>query len=403
MLFFSTLLVVMRMRSQTGVVAVGLGSAQLIAWGTLYYAIAVLGEPMGAELNASHSAVFGTFTGALAISGLLAKWAGSTIDRYGGRAVLVASVLIGAAAFGVLGHAGSTGELAVGWSLAGLAMALGLYDACFAAIGQVRPDAYRKVVTSVTLIAGFASTVFWPLSHYLLQSIGWRALCDVYAAGLLLCVPIYLAVLPAAANKRAASVAPAPRVESVLDVAARRRARALSWAFAGTALVGGAMSAHLVVILSGLRLPDHQAIWIASAIGALQVLGRALELRFGSRLSAVQLGLVTFAGFCTAMLLLLGALAVAQLAFVFALFYGTANGLVTIVKATLPVELLGFENVGAVLGTFSAPSLVARALAPVGFALMSTHVGTQSALVALVAISVGSLAMYLVAARAPSL
>jgi len=109
------------MRSQTGVVAVGLGSAQLIAWGTLYYAIAVLGEPMGAELNASHSAVFGTFTGALAISGLLAKWAGSTIDRYGGRAVLVASVLIGAAAFGVLGHAGSTGELAVGWSLAGLA------------------------------------------------------------------------------------------------------------------------------------------------------------------------------------------------------------------------------------------------------------------------------------------
>src|SRR5690606_1578072 len=90
------------------------------------------------------------------------------------------------------------GGLLVGWSINGLAMALGLYDSCFAALGQVEPRRYRRAVSGVTLVAGFASTVSWPASHYLLQSTGWRGLCDVYAVVLCLCALIYFAVLPPA-------------------------------------------------------------------------------------------------------------------------------------------------------------------------------------------------------------
>jgi hypothetical protein len=377
---------------------IGLGSAQLVAWGTLYYSIAILGEPMRAELGAATSDVFGAFTCGMVVCGVLAPWAGRCIDRYGGRAMLAASAVAGALAFAVLAHARSLPQLIAGWSIAGAAMSFGLYDACFAAIGQVQPTGYRTVVTSVTLIAGFASTAFWPLSHYLLASMGWRGVCEAHAVALLLCAPIYLAVLPKVARGSPA-LAPPPIAASIGDELGRKRARLLSWSFAGASLISASMSAHLVAVLGALRVPSEQAVWIASSIGVLQVLGRVLELLFGTRLSATQLGLVCFGGLAVAMTLLLSTAALPALVLGFALFYGVTNGLLTIAKATLPVELLGFANVGSVLGSFGAPSQVARALAPLGFALLASASTTQGALGGTVVVALLSLSSFAFATR----
>ena len=175
---------------RSGTLVAGLGSAQLVAWGSLYYAIAVLGEPMRLELDVASVHAFGAFSWSLVVAGVLAPTAGRILDRHGGRTVLIASALLGALGFLVLAHARSLPWIVVAWSVNGAAMALGLYDTCFAAIGQVKPRAYRFVVTGVTLIAGFASTVAWPLSHYLLGAIGWRGVCQAYALALLLCAPL---------------------------------------------------------------------------------------------------------------------------------------------------------------------------------------------------------------------
>lgn len=382
-----------------GALVVGLGTAQLIAWGALYYAIAVLGEPIRLELGVSSSHVFGAFTWSLVIAGVLAPTVGRNLDRYGGRAVLIASALVGAVGFFVLAHAQSVPWIVVGWTFNGVAMALGLYDACFASIGQVEPRAYRFVVTGVTLIAGFASTIAWPLSHYLMQAIGWRGVCQVYALALLLCAPMYAALLSGRPRVDSRSSSPYTSKSAPSTPA---RGRILAWAFAGAALIGASISAHLPGILSTFELGSKEAIWIASSIGALQVLGRVVDLVSGPRRTAVQLGALTFTGLLGAMLMLLATPTVPAAVFGFALLYGVSNGLLTIARATLPVEVFGLTNVGVVLGTFSAPSLVTRAFAPLAFAFVVSAAGAISALASLVAIGLASLIAYVVATRPAS-
>lgn len=387
------------MTRQPATLVAGLGVAQLIAWGTLYYAIAVIGEPMGVDLGLTRSHVFGAFAWSMVVAGLLASWAGRTLDRVGGRAVLASSAIVGALGFLVLARASSFTGLLAGWSIQGVAMALGLYDTCFAAIGHVAPANYRRTVTGVTLIAGFASSISWPATHYLAQSVGWRMSCNVYAVAALLCAPIYWLVLPSVSTVPRALPKSAKGADVEVADAVRRRAVLLAWAFAGTAVVGSSISAHLVGVLKALELPSGDAVWVAASIGVMQVAGRLLELAFGSRLSPVRLGVATFAGLSAAMLLLLAVGGLPSAVYAFALVYGIANGLLTIAKATIPVELFGFANVGAVLGGFSAPSLITRALAPFGFALLMGALGTAQALVGLVVVSLVSCATYLTATR----
>ncbi len=355
---------------------------------------------MGSELGLTRSHVFGAFAWSMVISGLLAPWAGRMLDRIGGRTVLAASAIVGALGFLVLARVHSFLGLVAGWSIQGFAMALGLYDTCFAAIGYVAPASYRRTVTGVTLVAGFASTTSWPATHYLVQAMGWRMSCDIYAATLLLCAPIYLLVLPPVSVTRRALAKSTAAVRVEVTDAIRGRAWLLAWAFAGTAIVGASISAHLVGVLKTLELRGDRAVWIAASIGVMQVVGRLLELVFGSRLQPVRLGFVTFVGLFMAMVLLLAAGAQPFVVYPFALVYGIANGLLTIAKATLPVEMFGFANVGAVLGGFSAPLLVTRALAPLGFALLMSEVGTQEAIASLVLVSLASCTAYVATTRA---
>jgi predicted MFS family arabinose efflux permease len=387
----------MRARGYTTLV-LGLGGAQLLAWGTLYYAVAVVGEPMRRELEMSASALFGAFAWSTLLSGVLAPAVGRALDRLGGRTILAASILVGALGYAVLAFARSWPTLTLGWSINGVAMALGLYETCFATIAQAAPHAYRRLVTGVTLVAGFASTVAWPTAHYLLEALGWRVTCLVFAGALLLCLPVYLTVLPAGSRF---PHQPRPWFRTArLPLVLRRNARWLSLAFAGSSLIAASMSVHLVSTLEALRFSPEHAVWLAASIGALQVLGRVLDFASSAPQNAIQLGFVTFAGLAAAMLCLLGARAVPALVYVFIPLYGIANGLVTIAKAALPAELFGLENIGTLLGDFAAPSLVTRAVAPLAYATVVSQAGYQGALLGLVLIGLATLASYAFTTRA---
>src|SRR6202007_3217837 len=163
-----------------GVIA-ALGSAQTLAWGSSYYLPAILGEPIAKDLGISSNWFFAAFSGSLVISGLLGPRVGRQIDRVGGRQVLCASNIVLAAGLALLGTSFSLWTMSAAWLLLGIGMGLGLYDAAFGALGRIYGHDARSAITGITLIAGFSSTVAWPLSSLGLEIIGWRDTCYAWA------------------------------------------------------------------------------------------------------------------------------------------------------------------------------------------------------------------------------
>jgi MFS family permease len=186
-----------------------LGSAQTLAWASSYYLPAMLATPMARDLGVAAPTVFAAFSLALLVSAALGPFAGRAIDRWGGRPVLVASNLVFAAGLAGLGVAPGPGAMFAAWVLMGVGMAAGLYEAAFAALVRLHGHASRNLITGITLFAGFASTVGWPLSSLLEAQVGWRGACFAWAAlHLLLGLPLNLA-LPRAAPLTPAAPRPA--------------------------------------------------------------------------------------------------------------------------------------------------------------------------------------------------
>src|SRR5438270_13383782 len=174
------------------------GTTQTLAWASSYYLPAILAAPIGRDLGLSANWIFAAFSAALVISALLGPRIGRQIDLYGGRPVLCGSNLTIAAGLILLGFATSIPVLMAAWVLLGIGMGMGLYDAAFAALGRIYGHAARRSITGITLIAGFASTVGWPLSAWGLETIGWRNTCFAWAAAhILIGLPLNWLMLPA--------------------------------------------------------------------------------------------------------------------------------------------------------------------------------------------------------------
>src|ERR1700674_3046531 len=154
-------------------IIVALGTTQTLGWASSYFLPAILADPIGRDLGVSSNWIFAAFSASLVISALLGPRVGRQIDLVGGRSVLSISNLMLAAGLALLGLTYSIPVLIVAWLLLGVGMGLGLYDAAFGALGRIYGDNARKAITGITLIAGFASTVGWPLSSFGLDAIGW--------------------------------------------------------------------------------------------------------------------------------------------------------------------------------------------------------------------------------------
>ncbi|HKU39599.1 MAG TPA: hypothetical protein VJR89_15675, partial [Polyangiales bacterium] len=302
---------------------------------------------------------------------------------------------VGALGFAVLANTRSILSAWIVIALHGFAMALSLYETCFAALSQRYPNDYRRAVTFVTLLGGLASSMFWPATHYLLSNAGWRLTSRIYALALIAAALLNAAALSAPGLER--------RERAAIDrghAPLPGRARGLIAAFAGASFVSAALAAHLPGTLTALHVEAAHAVWIAALVGVMQVAGRALELAVGRRLSAARLGLLTFAGVLASLLLLIASDGHAALALAFALVYGAANGVMTIVGATIPSELFGTRQLGLVLGRFAAPSRVTRAIAPLAFSAVAAPFGSWYALVWTAGVAAASCAMYTRAVRA---
>lgn len=345
-----------------------LGIAQIISWGSFYYTIAVMGDAMQRDLGVSETMLFGCFTLSLFLSGLAAPTVGKLIDERGGRCILSLGSCVGAVALMMLAMASGPVSLMLGSLVAGVSMAACLYDAAFMALNQIAGPSYRKSVTALTLFGGFASTTFWPLTQLLLEAIGWRQTLMVYAGlQLFICLPLHCWLLPAfraappvLRDAADAVPAPGPAVASYAWLAV---------AFALVTFVSSVLSVHLISLLKSAQLSAKDAVMVASLIGPMQVLGRILELVFARNVRPIAVGTVTFVLMPTALAVLFFVQGLSAPAFLFAALYGFSNGLITIVRGTVPAVLFGRIGYGALLGKLARPAFIARALAPVAFSV----------------------------------
>jgi MFS family permease len=383
-----------------------LGIAQIVSWGTLFYAIGVLGRAMERDLGLTSLFVFGSFTAGLLVSGVMAPMAGRWVDARGGRVVLSAGSVLGAIAMAILAAAPNAPVMIAGWLVAGAAMAACLYDPAFATLSQHAGERYRWSVTALTLWGGFASTVFWPLSQLLMDAFGWRATFAIYAAmNALLCLPIHVLLVPKR-PQTAASPAPqpapraAPGEGEAIPALQDPRLKWINAALAAATFIFGVVAVHLINLLTEAGLTPSQAVALSILVGPMQVAGRIVEMVFARRVNPIAVGYVSFGLMLGAIALLttVGGMGVAAVLFVAA--YGCGNGLLTVVRGTAPAELFGREGLGALLGHLSRFAAYAKALAPAAWsALLAVGLARHAALWLLFALGIGATASYWRAVR----
>ena len=346
-------------------VVAALGIAQTIGWASSYYLPAVLAAPMAASFGLSSVWVFGAYSLAMVVSALVGPWAGARIDALGGRGVLMLSNLVFATGLGLMAVAPGPVVLFAGWAVLGLGMGMGLYEAAFATLAGVYGRKARGPITGITLIAGFASTVGWPLSGLMLATWGWREACLGWAL-IHLCLALPLnAILPharAAANLQpqageAAEVQGPPPSRLALGL--------LAFVFAATWFNSTAMAAHLPGLLQAAGASATVAIAAGALIGPAQVAARLLEFGLLQRMHPLVSARLAASAHPVAAVCLVAAGGPA--AYVFAVLHGAGNGILTIAKGTLPLALFGAAGYGARLGWLNAPARVLQAAAPLIF------------------------------------
>jgi len=363
------------MRAGSTLTVAVIGTTQTLAWASSYYLPAILAEPIAAGLGVSKALFFGFFSASLLLQAALGPMIGRAIDRHGGRGVLVLSNLVLAGGLGWLAWAKGPVGLAGAWVLLGIGMALGLYDSAFAALTALYGREARAPITGITLIAGFASTLGWPVSALLNQHFGWRGACLGWAVvNLLICLPMNRLLIP----RRTGAARNAATVE-VEGPAPSNGMAVLAFVFGAVGFVTGAMAAHLPRLLELAGASAGAAIAAASLMGPAQVAARLFEFGVLKRLHPLV---------STRLALLMHPLGAAFLgalggpaASVFALLHGAGNGLLTISRGTLPLALFGPTGYGLRTGIIVAPARVTTAAAPLLFGLLLDAMGTSALLV----------------------
>jgi MFS family permease len=368
------------------VVISALGVAQILAWGTSFYFPAVFATAIVADTGWSLSWVVSGTSFGLLVAGLISPQVGSIIDRRGGRPVLLASSLFYAVGLAAAGLAPNLPLYLAAWALIGIGMGTGLYDAVFAALGRLYGSGARGPITNLTLFGGFASTVCWPLSAFMIDHAGWRVACLIYAGlHLVIALPLQMVVV-----RKSPRIAPAP-MEDTPQPAAPARIENETTIFALLAVmlsisagIGSIIIVNFMIFLQARGVDYAVAVSLGTLFGPAQVGARVVERLFGNRYHPIwtmiascglmAIGLIMlFAGFPLLMLIIL--------------IYGAGYGISWIGRGTLPLALFGPERFPRLMGKLAFPSLIVQAAAPLAGAWLIEASGPDVTIAVLTALA----------------
>jgi MFS family permease len=400
-----------------------LGLSQLVCWGISYYLVGVFGQAMAAELGWSLTGVHAGYSLSLVTMGLCSARVGRLIDQRGGAFVMSIGSLLLAAGCGLLAISGPGLLFWFSWLVLGVAMRCTLYDAAFAALARIAGPRARRPIAQITLLGGLASTVFWPLGHALAERFGWRGAVALYAVIGLATLLLHRRI-PDARWRAATGHVPveplepiepvepvAPVIEGGVAASARRTPPAAApqaldanaWLFAAicalVSFTNAAMSSQMIVLLTGLGFGAVTAVWVSSLRGVAQTGARLAEILFGRRLAPLDLNLAA-ATIC------LGGFAIGPVAgwslwaaVAFAVLFGAGNGLLTITRGTVPLQLFAPEHYGTIVGRLVAPGFYLAASAPVIVAWIIENHGARRAALLLLALAAGLVAVSVILRR----
>lgn len=376
------------------IVVATLGITQTLSWGSSYYLTAVFADPIANELHISKTWFFGVYSAALLLSGLLGPLAGRTIDNRGGRDVLSATNIVFAVGLVLLALANGPVGLIAAWTVIGIGMGFGLYEASFATVAGLYGRDARNAITGITLYAGFASTVGWPLSAFMIDAFGWRGACLGWAAlHILVGLPMNRLLVPQAPP-------PEPPPPTAHDDGG-----AISWtmivlagAFAATWFVSAAMASHLPRLLQAMGATSAAAIAAAALVGPAQVAARVAEFTLMRKASPLLSARIAAAMHPIGAVVL--AIVGAPAAVLFVLLHGGGNGIMTIARGTLPLALFGAAGYGLRTGILAMPTRILQGGAPLLFQLVLDDLGPYVAL-ALSSTLIGLSFLLLLCIRAP--
>lgn len=358
------------------VVITALGIAQILAWGTSFYFPAVFAEPIVAETGWSLGFVVGGTSIGLLTAGLISPQVGRAIDVHGGRPVLLASSLFYAAGLALVGFSPALPIYLAGWVLIGIGMGSGLYDAVFAALGRMYGSEARGPITNLTLFGGFASTVCWPLSAFMIEQFGWRSACFIYAAiHLFIMLPLQAAVVGSVRKVEKPHSTPTAAAN-----ASRINNEALIFALLALVLsiaagIGSIVVVHLLIFLQARGVDFATAVSLGTIFGPAQVGARVVESLFGKRYHPIWTMIASCTLMAAGLLLLFGAVPALILVI---LLYGAGYGISWIGRGTLPLALFGPVRFPRLMGKLAFPSLIVQALAPSAGALLLEAKGADT-------------------------
>ena len=371
-----------------------LGCTQILGYGSSFYLLAVLGPPISAETGWPLDWVVSGFSFGLVSGGLAAPAIGRAVDRVGGRPILVGGSLLFAIGLAGLGSAPNLVIYLVSWGVMGLGMGASLYDAAFSALGRWYRDGARALIATVTLWGGFASTICWPLSAYLVSAAGWRGACFIYAAmHLLVAAPLHAWLMP----RGATAASPGQAAQAHDETAGAIRPGGLLFGLLAASLtlssaIVAIISIHLLPALQGYGLTAAAAVSLGALIGPSQVAGRFAELAFGRWIHPMWSALAAATLMAAGVVVLISDIALAAFAVV---TYAAGAGVSFIVRGTLPLAMFGPHGYATLMGRLAFPSLAIQALGPWVVALLFMRWGHGAVLTTLFVLTVTNLAVVL--------
>lgn len=371
-----------------------LSLGQLISWGSIFYTFALIMAPVENELNISRAQSSMAFSLALLVEGLLAYPVGRLIDRGHERLVMTGGSLL--AGVCLIFHSLVTdlfGFYAV-WAGLGAAMAGVLYTPAFSVVTRRFPDNFRRAIITMTFLGGLASTVFLPLTAWLISTLGWRsAMVALASFHFLVCTPLHALILKDAPKPLPKAAKIGRMVGAGLSSYVWQAPFLLIGCFVIVMMaVTTALPAHMISLLRENGLRETWVIAIPASIGAIQVLGRLVlyffehhfDLHLANRLipMLIPIGLM--------FLLVAPMLGEMQSwgVICFVILYGLGNGMITIVKGTAIAQYVSQKNVASLNGVLGLPVALARASAPLMLGLLwSPELGYSNGLWMLISLS----------------
>lgn len=370
-----------------------LGVTQILAWGSSYYLLAVLAQPIANDTGWPFAWVVGGLSLGLLVAGIVSPRVGDTIQQFGGRLVLAASAIFLAVGLAGLALSPNLPLYVISWLVLGIGMGAGLYDAAFATLGRLYGQRARTAIATLTLFGGFASTVCWPLSALFVSEFGWRNACLIYAGiHIAVLLPLYVFALPKEPKRDLRSVAPAERGEVTTRVRSIPSESRLVFALVAlvitiASVISATLSVHLLTILQAREIALAAAVALGAIVGPSQVSARAIEMLISRFYHPIWTKFASAVFVAIGVGILWGGFPVVAAALI---FYGAGIGIESIARGTLPLAIFGEDRYASVMGRIAMPSLIMQAAAPSLGALLIDGFGADGALAALFAVAIAN-------------